>query len=221
MSGEQYRKPLQLNHLYVGDDRLLRCLTAGAICAALLSACQALEVSGGHEETGGIKLVYSSETGRLEQMQYRPGDTAEGQSWAYMDGARLLRVEVDQDGDGQIDRWEHYGAPPVNAVPGDAASALLAALERVEISTRRDGVVSRRESYEGGVLVRVEEDTNGNGRVDKWESYAGGLLETVALDTAGRGQPDRRFIYGGSGEVARVEIDPDGSGRFRPFSENR
>ena len=167
---------------------------------------------------GETERLYDSETGSLGQIRYRPDDSGEGQSWAFLDGARLVRIEVDEDGDDQVDRWEHYGAPPVSAEPGDAAAALLAALERVDVSTRRDGVVSRKEYYEGGMLVRAEEDTSGDGRIDKWESYDGGFLEMVALDTAGRGRPDRRFVYDG-GEVARVEVDPDGSGRFRPLAD--
>ena len=43
-----------------------------------------------------------------------------------MDGATVLRIEIDKDADGRIDRWEYYG-------PGKV-------LERVGVSRAGNGV---------------------------------------------------------------------------------
>ena len=141
-----------------------------------------------------------------------------------MDGARLVRIEIDEDGDGTIDRWEHYGddQPPAGSSIRNPPSALSrnqgrvqAALTRIDRAPNDDGKVTRSEDCEHGVLTRVEEDTNGDGQVDKWETFAGTTVETIALDTRGRGTPDRRLVYAPDGTLARIEVDPDGSGAFR------
>jgi hypothetical protein len=49
--------------------------------------------------------------------------------------------------------------------------------------------------------------------MDKWETFEAGRLASVAFDTAHRGSPDRRLIYPAAGDV-RIEVDPDGDGRF-------
>jgi hypothetical protein len=74
------------------------------------------------------------------------------------------------------------------------------------------------------VLARSEEDQNGDGRADKWETYrpepnaAPGepkyAITSAAFDDEGRGTPQRRFVYGAHGQIARVELDPDGDGTF-------
>jgi len=141
-----------------------------------------------------------------------------------MDGARILRIEIDQNEDGKIDRWEYYGPDQklekigfARAQDGneDAWSFFNAGgvLDRIEISTKRNRKIDRVEHYEKGALVRAEEDGDGDGRFDKWETYEGERLASVAFDTAHRGTADRRLIYGADGS-ARVEIDPQGSGVF-------
>jgi len=141
-----------------------------------------------------------------------------------MDGARFLRIEIDQDGDGRIDRWEYYGTDRKLAKVGfsrakdgveDAWSFfnVAGALDRIEISTKRNRAIDRVEHYQNGVLVRAEEDSDGDGRFDKWETYAGERLTSVAFDTTRRGSPDRRLIYSADGG-ARLEVDPDGTGNF-------
>jgi hypothetical protein len=83
----------------------------------------------------------------------------------------------------------------------------------MEISTKRDGKVTRTEFYEGGVISRAQEDTKGSGRVDKWETYRSGSLAIVAFDDQQRGAPTRRLVYGLDGTV-RAEVDPNGTGSF-------
>jgi hypothetical protein len=109
----------------------------------------------------------------------------------------------------------------VNDGKQDAWSFVAAdgTIARTEISTGRDGAITRIEYFEGNHLVRVEEDTDRDGRIDKWETYDGNRLASVAFDTVRRGTPDRRLIYGADGS-ARMEIDEAGDGHFMVLNES-
>ncbi len=175
----------------------------GLLCAT--AACQ--KVAAGVESQGRVAPAYDA-AGRLTKLAYDSDGNGKPDMWGYMDGARLIRLEADENDDDRIDRWEYY---PATA----SGTGLKQPPERIERSTRHDGQVSRREFFEAGSMTRVEEDTDGNGAVDKWETYAGGSLVTLALDTQGRGKPDRRLIYRPDGSLERIEADPTGSGEFR------
>jgi hypothetical protein len=136
---------------------------------------------------------------------------------------RPVRLEADKDGDGRIDRWEYYdGAGQLRRV-GESSQrdgredtwvSTSGAETLVERSTRRDGVVDRRERYRGQTLVRTETDSNHDGLPDAWEEYEGGALRVLLLDDGQRsGRPTRRIVYERDG--ARVETDPDGDGTFQ------
>ena len=155
---------------------------------------------------GRVTPAYDAATGKLTRLAYDSDDNGTDDTWASMDGTRLVSLEADENEDGQIDRWEFY--------PPDAKTGPRQAPERIERATRLDGRVSRREFFEQGVMTRVEEDTDGNGAIDKWETYKDGALVLLALDTAGRGQPDRRFVYRADGSLERMEADRDGRGTF-------
>ena len=168
--------------------------------------------------TKRIEPTYNKQTGRLELLRYDSNGDGKFDTFSYMEGTRIRRIEIDQDEDGKIDRWEYYGSDQKLEKVGfsrardgveDAWSFFNAtgATERIEISTRRNHKVDRVEHYEKGMLVRAEEDSDGDGRFDKWETYEGERLASVAFDTARRGTPDRRLIYGADGS-ARIEIDP-------------
>jgi hypothetical protein len=154
-----------------------------------------------------IQPVYDPGTGKLTRLSYDSDNDGTHDTWAFMDGARLIKLEADENQDGRVDRWEYYPATTQDGVKQPP--------DRIERATRFDGRVSRREFFEGGVMVKVEEDTDGNGQVDKWETYAGGTLTLLALDTRGLGKPDRRLVYTADGSLDRIEEDADGSGQFR------
>ncbi len=171
-----------------------------------------------------IEPTYNKKTGRLELLRYDSDGDGKFDTFSYMDGTRILRIEIDKNEDGKIDRWEYYGPDRQLEKVGfsresdgiedaweffDAAGAV----ERIEISTRRNHKVDRVEHYAKGMLVRAEEDSDGDGRFDKWETYDGDRLASVAFDTLHRGTPDRRLIYGADGSV-RLELDPQGTGTF-------
>jgi hypothetical protein len=182
----------------------------------LLVALIALAFGCAQAPDSRIQAVYDEETGRLGHLAYDSNGNGVPDSWSYMDGARLLRAELDQDEDGRIDRWEYYGPDRQlekvglsrandGAVDSWVYEGADGAIARIEISTARDGLVNRTEYYEGDAIVRAEEDTNRNGAIDKWETFAGGILTSVAFDTEGAGTPTRRLVYGPDGSLDRLE----------------
>ena len=174
---------------------------------------------------------YDPKTGKLQILKYDSDGDGKIDTVSYMDGARVVKIEIDKDEDGKIDRWEYYGPDQKIEKIGfsragdgkedawsypDASGAIV----RIEISTRRDGKVTRVEHYLENKLVTAEEDVDGRGKFDKWETYDGDRLSSVAFDTQHRGVPDRRLIYGPNG-TARVEVDVKGDGHFVPANESR
>jgi hypothetical protein len=169
---------------------------------------------------------YDTRTGRLTTLKYDSNGDGKVDMTSTMDGARLIKVEIDTDFDGVPDRWEYYGSNRQIEKVGfsrqhdgkeDAWTYSDAAgnVQKIEISTRRDGKVERTEYYEGGRVARADEDTDGDGRPDKWETYDGGRLAIVAFDTLHRGTPDRRLVYAADGS-ARMELDANGTGTWAP-----
>lgn len=200
-------------------------LGAAGLALALASAV----CSGPRTENKRISATYDSKTGRLTLLTYDSKGSGKPDTFSYMDGTRFVRIEIDTDGDGKIDRWEHYDlAQKLEKVgfsrPNDgkedawAYSGPDGSRSRIDVSTHRDGRADRKEFYEHGLLARAEEDSDGDGLPDKWEVYDGGRLVSVAFDLGHTGKPDRRLIYGSNGE-ARLELDPLRIGRFVAVSD--
>jgi hypothetical protein len=171
-----------------------------------------------------IEPEYDKNTGKLTLLKYDSNKDGIVDTMSFMDGARVLRIEIDKDQDGKVERWEYYAADQklekvgfsrANDGKEDAWSYAGAdgAITRIEISTKRDGKISRTEHYVKDAPERAEEDTDGDGSIDKWEIFEGGRLASVAFDSKHRGSPDRRLVYRSDGSVL-VEVDPDGDGRF-------
>jgi hypothetical protein len=189
-------------------DRIVRPGVLALALAGLVGGCsRAPELPKGNAQ---VKPSYNAKTGRLERITYDRNHDGKVDAWTFMDGTRLVRAELDENDDGVVDRWEHYG----EGAGSDAPTGVKAAgeLSRVEIATRRDGKVSRREFYERGRRTRAEEDTDGDGRVDKWETWADGALATILLDTDTDGRPDRRLVYASDGSAPRFDtVGADGT----------
>ena len=182
----------------------LGCLAA--VCLAGCGTAQSQQPS----DDPRTQAVYSKTTGRLEQLvSDRDGD-GKPDTRAFMDGTRIKWIEIDRDGDGKTDRWEYYTPASADAPKGTPPSVI----DRAEEASAADQKITRREHYVRGVLSRTEEDTDRDGRMDKWEYYDGSVLTRVEFDLSGQGHPDRRLVYGRDGNVVRVEIDPDGDGKF-------
>ena len=76
-----------------------------------------------------------------------------------MDGAHVVRIEIDTDEDGKIDRWEYYGTRSAARKIGFSRaedgkedawsfSGPDGAVDRIDVSTRRDGKITRIEHYQ-------------------------------------------------------------------------
>jgi hypothetical protein len=197
-------------------------LTTGAVVALIYCACTATT------DQGRIEPVYDQQTGRLQVLKYDSNGNNKVDTVSYMDGSQILRIEIDKDEDGKVERWEYYNADQKLEKVGfsragdgkeDAWSyaASDGSIVRIEIATHGDGKVSRIEHYEHDAIIRAEEDSDADGAVDKWETYEAtgeeSRLALVAFDSRHRGRPDRRLVYGRNGGV-HIEVDPDGDGSF-------
>lgn len=172
------------------------------VCVNTVAACRPGPPA--DAQRPAVTPVYDQATGRLaELVSDRDGD-GRADTRAFMDGTRIVRVEIDRDGDGQVDRWEHYRSTP--GTPQRAAQ-----IDRAEEASRPGASPTRLETFEAGVLARVETDTDGDGRMDKWETYRGGKLAIVEMDTGGRGTADRRLTYGPDGRVTAERIQSAGT----------
>jgi hypothetical protein len=195
-----------------------------AVFALVMVSCDQ-----GPATTNRLEPTYNEKTGKLEVLKYDSDGDGKFDTVSYMDGTRIVRIEIDRDEDGKIDRWEYYGPGQKLEKVGfsrsndgveDAWSIIdeNGSVARIEIATKRDGKPNRFEYYTSNVLTRVEEDTDGDGRIDKWETYEGERLVSVAFDVRHRGTPDRRLVYGKDGS-ARMEIDEKGTGEFVAMNE--
>ena len=208
------------------------CKSRGEALFALLAGCLlAAPACGGADAQKRITPEYDQATGRLKLLKYDSNGNGVTDTWSYMDGTRVVRIEIDKDEDGKIDRWEYYdanqkivkiGFSRQNDGTEDAwqYTGPDGGVSRIEISTRGDGQVTRIEHYERGRLVSAEEDSDEDGTIDKWETYDGDRLASVAFDTAHRGTPDRTLIYGADGTV-RVEHANGGESRTLPSQSRR
>jgi hypothetical protein len=132
-----------------------------------------------------------------------------------MRDGKPTRLEGDTNADGLVDRWEYYDAAGAlirigGSSAGDGREDTWARTNgderHIDISTRRDGIVDRREVYRGERLVRAESDTNHDGLSDWWETFDGKSVTELLLDDEKRyGRPTRRIVYGTNG-TARVEM---------------
>jgi hypothetical protein len=201
--------------------------TSGVLIAALTAA--ACSRTAGRAPAA----AYDARTGKLTTLSVDTNRNGKVDAVSHMDGTRILRIEVDQDENGQIDRWDFYGPDKrlervgfsrendgvMDAVAYYQSEGVLA---RMEVSTRRDGTFDRIERYQNGRLVEAAEDTDGDGRPDKWDEYGPsnvtGVTDAVVVatkfDDSKSGRPERRFVYGQNGAIAQVEFDRDGDGVF-------
>ena len=160
-----------------------------------------------------VSGVYAEGTRELLRLDYDEDGDGRIDVRTYMRAARPARLEADRDGDGLIERWEYYdrsgalmriGTSTARDGREDMWIRTEGARRVVEISTRRDGRVDRRETYERDTLVHAESDTDFDGRTDRWEEFRQGALGRLMLDDERHGRPTRQIVYGPGG-AARVE----------------
>lgn len=159
-----------------------------------------------HVGTRAVRAVIDEQTGRVTELRLTADDDFTRAVRVHVDETGHLRLPRDVDTDGLADRWDYY--PDLLAVDAGVPEKIGFSLAgdqvvdawifhddngrvaRMELSTRRDGIVDRWEHYRGGALVRVETDTDRDGRVDAWFTYVDGILSTTASDYDHDGAPD-------------------------------
>jgi hypothetical protein len=154
--------------------------------------------------------------GHLQRIEYDSNGDGRPDRIAHHDGAKTPRlIEVDEDFDGRIDRWEDYDAsgqlvkvgvsrrgqgPDLWSYPGPGGVPL-----RRDYDEDGDGRVDRVELLEAGRIARVELDSDRDGRMDRWQQWRDGHLVSEDVDTDGDGKPDRRLRYGSGGTLQGLE----------------
>lgn len=149
------------------------------------------------------KPTYDQKTGRLKEVTSDFNKNGKIDTWAEMDGTRLLRARVDLDEDGTLDRWEYY----------DANTKLV----KVGFSRKDDGKPDAWAFQNAaGQVERIEASSAyDEQKIDRWEIYKDGVLVTAEEDLNGDGKPDRRLSYDAAGTVVVIETEPDSSGKYR------
>src|SRR5581483_10429930 len=82
-----------------------RARSAGLLVLALACGC-----GRSRPAATNIQPVYDKTTGKLTLLKYDSDGDGKVDTWSYMDGRRIVRIEIDKDEDGKIDRWEYYDA---------------------------------------------------------------------------------------------------------------
>jgi hypothetical protein len=167
-------------------------------------------------DRGRYKAYYDA-SGRLQRIEYDSNGDGRPDIIAHHDGAKSPHLlEIDENFDGKIDRWEDYDPagrlikvgvsrrgierPDMWLFPGpDGLPA------RKEYDDNGDGLIDRVEIFDHGQLVRVELDTSGDGRMHRWQEWQNGHLQAEEFDIDGDGKPDRRIRYAKNGRIEVIE----------------
>jgi hypothetical protein len=166
----------------------------------------AIGCSGRSTDSGRVVPKYDEKSGKLSQMTVDAAKDGKPNIFSYMDGAKFVRIEIDNDEDGQIDRWEYYtpdqkiekvGLSRANDGKQDswAYQGSDGVVSKIEVSTHHNGKVDRVEFYQKGLIATAEVVGDGDGRPDKWETYQDGVLIKAAFDTQHSGAPDTVIDY--------------------------
>jgi hypothetical protein len=165
-----------------------------------------------------VHPIYDA-AGAIRRLDYDNDRNGRVEMRSYLLNGRPVRIEIDGNNDGVVDRWEYYGengqldrigASSESDGVEDTWVRQRGAQMTVDLSTHRDGVADRHEFHDGAVLVRAEQDTNGDGRIDQWQRFDGGRLRELLMDTSlSTGRPDERLTYGSDGSLQRVDTSID------------
>ena len=95
------RLPSALKSKSADNPAMMLALAAAVLLAAV--AC------GGPSNAQPVLATYDQETGKLSQLTANALKDGKPNVTSYMDGTKFVRIEIDADEDGKIDRWEYYG----------------------------------------------------------------------------------------------------------------
>ena len=83
------------------------------LAGAVVSGAVAYRTGGPRGERAAsdprVQRTYDSGTGRVTMVAFAADGSVRIDHWAYMDGERLLRLDIDDNHDGRVDRREYYG----------------------------------------------------------------------------------------------------------------
>ena len=123
------------------SEKIVLCVIfAVAITTGVVSYRQSGPYGDRHEFDPRVRRFYDPSTGRLTLIMFDVNDDMKFDTWAYMDGEQLKKMDIDTNADGIIDRREYY-------VAGGQ-------VQRIEYLAA--GRVFRTEFYESNALVRVD-----------------------------------------------------------------
>jgi hypothetical protein len=155
--------------------------------------------------------------GRLRQLKYDSNGDHTPDVFAYFSGRDTPdRLELDENRDGKIDRWEAYdskgvllryatsakGGTPERFVEIDPVTK---AITQIELDADHDSRRERLEIYTAGKLVRAEIDSNGDGKRDRLQEWRDGFLMSEDIDRDADGKADIRIVRTKAGAIAKVE----------------
>lgn len=155
--------------------------------------------------------------GTLRQMNVDSNSDRKADVFAYYSGRSSPdRLEIDENHDGKIDRWEEYnaegrmtrfstsakGVMPERFVVLDPTTGVT---QQVETDADHDGRRERLEVFVGGRLTKAEIDTNGDGKRDRIQDWTPGYLASEEIDRDADGRPDVRILHHKSGAISKVE----------------
>ncbi len=155
--------------------------------------------------------------GTLRQINLDSNGDRKPDLFAYFSGRSTPdSLEIDENRDGRIDRWEEYnadgkmirfstsakGAIPDRFVTLDPATG---STQQVETDADHDGRRERLEVFSAGRLSRAEIDTNADGKRDRIQDWSPGYLLSEEIDRDGDGKPDVRILHTKTGAIQKVE----------------
>ena len=158
--------------------------------------------------------------GRIAVAEYDSNGDGRADYIAHYDENRQIRlIEVDEDHDSWVDRFEHYDAAGVlekvgrcrarRAAPTSGPTARPTGGPRASSTTttatasRSAPRCSRTASWS-----RLELDSDRDGRIDRWQHWEKGRLASEEIDTNGDGAADRRLVFGpGAAAAGRARAE--------------
>src|SRR6185503_13794420 len=78
-------------------------LTTASACLFLHVACGA-----NGNASPSVEAKYDQTTGKLSQLTMNVGRDGKPNVFSHMEGSKFVRIDVDLDENGVIDRWEYY-----------------------------------------------------------------------------------------------------------------
>lgn len=155
--------------------------------------------------------------GGLKQIKFDSNGDRKADVFAYFSGRSTPdRLEIDENRDGKLDRWEEYtadgvmvrystsakGGSPEKFVEIDPATKVTT---QVETDADHDGRRERLEVFAKGRLVRAEIDTDADGKRDRTQDWSPGYMASEEIDRDGDGRADIRILHTKAGAILKVE----------------